>query len=499
MSTNHENDLGRRCPRIRQRENGSPFCPAAARAWLFSVLIVAPLLCAALSGAVAAQALAGKTWAIVIGVSKYGDQSLSEWSLQYAESDAQAVYDALVDRCRVPRQSIYLLKGRRATKAGISSAFASLSRAAKANDTVFIYFSGHGSFIPDREGDEVDGDRLDEVLLPYDAVLGDWSTYLVDDELGWMVSGLSAGAVAIVIDSCHSGGQGKSVPTPGLLVKGTGDSMTKDIFTDPGGNKGCALLAACQSGEVAYERKDLGHGVLTYFVLQAIEQQFAADSDHNGILTFDELGAYVESQVDAWCLKSGQFQTPSYESKSSTPIIIVPIVVILPLPRSPLPSPPSRVGGRPGSVGVGITQSVVLWQTPPPMVSGVTQIHVRLSLDRTEFGVFTSLPSGNVSGSGEPTLFDIGAVGCELGFMVQELGAAALYAVVSAALDLAQDWAALSGGVRIAGDLMPYLRVGATLSLEMGLSNEVAGWTSAGASLLLRFSAEARLPFGAGQ
>lgn len=499
MVTNPENDLGRRYPQIRQRENGSSSCPLAARAWLFGVLVVVPLLCAALPGAVAAQTLAGKTWAIVIGVSRYGDSSLSERSLRYAESDAQEIRDALIERCNVPRQNIQLLKGPKATKAGIERAFAGVAKSARSGDLVFIYFSGHGSFVPDRDGDEVDGDRLDEVLLPYDAVLGDESTYIIDDNLGYMVSRLPASPVAIIVDSCHSAGQGKSVPTPGLLVKGTGDSIAKDIFTDAGGGVGRALLSACQSGEVAYENEALGHGVLTYFVLQAIEQQFAADSDHNGILTFDELGAYVESQVDAWCLESGQFQTPSYESKSSMPIIIVPIVVIVPLPRSPLPRPASRVGGRPGSVGVGITQSVVLWQTPPPMVSGVTQIHVGLSLDRTEFGVFTSLPSGNVSGSGEPTLFDIGAVGCELGFMVQELGAAALYAVVSAALDLAQDWAALSGGVRIAGDLMPYLRVGATLSLEMGLSNEVAGWTSAGASLLLRFSAEARLPFGAGQ
>jgi hypothetical protein len=490
MATNPENDLGRRYPQIRQRENGSSSCPLAARAWLFGVLVVVPLLCAALPGAVAAQTLAGKTWAIVIGVSRYGDSSLSERSLRYAESDAQEIRDALIERCRVPQQNIHLLKGPKATKAGIEKAFASVAKSARSGDLVFIYFSGHGSFIPDRDGDEVDGDRLDEVLLPYDAVLGDESTYIIDDALGYMVSRLPASLVAIVMDTCHSAGQGKSVPAPGLLVKGTGDSIAKDVFTDAGGGSGRALLSACQSGEVAYENEALGHGVLTYFVLQAIEQQFAADSDHNGVLTFDELGAFVDERVDAWCLENGVFQTPSYESKSSTPIIIVPIVVIV--PRSPLPSPPLQGGGRAGSLGLGITQSVVLWQTPPPMVSGVTQIHVGLSLDRTEFGAFVSLPNSDGLAPG-------GAVGFELGFVGRELGAATLYGIVSATLDLAHDWAALSGGVRIAGDLMPYLRVGATLGLELGLSNEATGWTNAGASLFLRFSAEARLPFGTGQ
>jgi hypothetical protein len=468
--------------------NGRMLAFGTARARLVGVLVAVSCVWLTFSAVAAAQAAGGKTWAIVIGVSKYGDQSLSERSLRYAESDAQEIRDALIERCRVPQQNIHLLKGPKATKAGIEKAFASVAKSARSGDLVLIYFSGHGSFVPDRDGDEVDGDRLDEVLLPYDAVLGDESTYIIDDALGYMVSRLPSSYVAIIVDSCHSAGQGKSVPAPGLLTKGTGDSIAKDIFTDAGGGGGRALLSACQSGEVAYERDDLGHGVLTYFVLQGLEQA-TADSDHNGVLTFDELGAYVESRVDAWCLENQVFQTPSYESHSSVPIIIVPVVIVS---RSPLASSPTQDNGKAWSLGLGIMQSVVLWQTPPPMISGVTQIHVGVSLETTEFGASVSLPSGNDPASG-------GALGCDLGFAVRELGAATLYAVMSAALDLAHDWAAVSGGVRIAGNLMPYLRVGAALGLEFGLSNEATGWTSAGTSLFLRFSAEARLPFGTGQ
>ncbi|MDD4903053.1 MAG: caspase family protein [Candidatus Bipolaricaulis sp.] len=460
----------------------------AACARFVGVLVAVSCVWLAFSAVAASQTAGGKTWAIVIGISKYGDPSLSGRSLRYAESDAQEIRDALVERCGVPQQNIHLLKGSKATKSGIEKAFASVSKSARSGDLVFVYFSGHGSFVQDRDGDEVDGDRLDEVLLPYDAVLGDESTYILDDLLGYMVSRLPVGPVAIIVDSCHSAGQGKSVPAPGLLVKGTGDSIAKDIFTDAGAGGGRALLSACQSGEVAYERDDLGHGVLTYFVLQSLEQA-AADSDHNGVLTFDELGAYVESQVAAWCLENQVFQTPSYESHSSAPIIIVPVVIVsrsLPV----IPTPPDN--GTAWSLGLGIMQSVVLWQTSPPMVSGVTQVRVGVSRETTEFGAFVSLPSGYYAASG-------GALGCDLGFEVREFGTATLYAGVSAALDLAHNWAAVSGSIRIAADLMPYLRVGAALGLELGLSSEATGWTTAGASLLLRFSAEARLPFGAGQ
>ena len=51
---------------------------------------------------------------------------------------------------------------------------------AEAGDVVVFYFSGHGSQIRDRDGDELN--RLDELVCTYDM---DWErqTYILDDEL----------------------------------------------------------------------------------------------------------------------------------------------------------------------------------------------------------------------------------------------------------------------------------------------------------------------------
>ena len=52
---------------------------------------------------------------------------------------------------------------------------------AEAGDVVVFYFSGHGSQIRDRDGDELT-DQLDEVICPYDM---DWDrrTFILDDDL----------------------------------------------------------------------------------------------------------------------------------------------------------------------------------------------------------------------------------------------------------------------------------------------------------------------------
>lgn len=53
-----------------------------------------------------------------------------------------------------------------ATGKGIRKEIRGVLSKAKSDDTVVIQFSGHGSFVPDDDGDEPDG--TDECICPYD-------------------------------------------------------------------------------------------------------------------------------------------------------------------------------------------------------------------------------------------------------------------------------------------------------------------------------------------
>jgi hypothetical protein len=89
-----------------------------------------------------------------------------------------------------------------ATKAAMSAGFQAIVTGAKKDDVVVITFSGHGTYVPDLNGDEADG--LDEGLCPYDLQTGGGA--LLDDEIHAIFAARAAGVRLVLIsDSCHSG------------------------------------------------------------------------------------------------------------------------------------------------------------------------------------------------------------------------------------------------------------------------------------------------------
>lgn len=259
-----------------------------------------------------------ETFALVVGISKYSSREIP--NLRYASADATAVRNVLVERCGVPPRNVYSLVDSAATKQAIISALSSLTMKAKPSDTVIIYFSGHGSFIVDTDGDEEDG--LDEVLLPHDAVPGREDSFIVDDELGWWVSRFLAGGVVVILDTCHSGGQGKSANPMNLSARGPGDSVVRDLFTGPMVRPGRILLAASGAGQRAYEDSRLGHGIFTYFLLLGLRDRFA-DANRDGQITATELGEYVVAEVERWAAEHRYIQNPLFENPSGQRIVLV--------------------------------------------------------------------------------------------------------------------------------------------------------------------------------
>jgi metacaspase-1 len=85
------------------------------------------------------------------------------------------------------------------TKENILNGFKDMIENAEANDILFFYFSGHGSYTLDRNGDETDG--KDEMLISSDL------QGILDDELKTILSNSMKRDVTIVglFDSCHSG------------------------------------------------------------------------------------------------------------------------------------------------------------------------------------------------------------------------------------------------------------------------------------------------------
>ncbi len=92
-----------------------------------------------------------------------------------------------------------------ATREGILDAILRLVSGCAPGDVIAIQYSGHGTQLPDLDGDEEFGDTpgLDEALVPVDHRQ---NGYIIDDDIGDICNSIPAGAnVTFFMDCCHSG------------------------------------------------------------------------------------------------------------------------------------------------------------------------------------------------------------------------------------------------------------------------------------------------------
>lgn len=254
----------------------------------------------------------GEKWALIVGISDY--QYLNDQGTQYTDDDAKEMYKLLTEKAgfslKDDLHTTFLLNDE-ATKDAIIDGLSQLTQA-KPDDLVLIYFSGHGTFLEDTDGDENDG--LDEALVPYDARKGDEGNIIIDDEFGYKIKRLKSKRVIVILDACHSGGAGKSISV--MDVRGDpSDSVFKDIFTQPEEAKGRILLAASQPDQKAYERPEFKNGLFTYFLMKALEGE--ADENSDGVVTIQEAFTYAERRVGKYVKKHGLIppQTPIMEDR----------------------------------------------------------------------------------------------------------------------------------------------------------------------------------------
>lgn len=214
--------------------------------------------------------------ALLVGINRYPDPA---HRLRGCVNDIRQMEALLRGPFGFPAGGISVLRDEDATTAAIRGELGRLTAAAGAGDVLVFHYSGHGSQVPDRNGDETT-DRLDEILCPYDL---DWDDPLSDDDLGRVARRLPAGAhLAVVLDCCHSGtglreaGGGehvprrKSLPAPGDDAAARGASLHR--FGEEAVAAGAVLVAGCRAGQTSADAFIDGayHGAHTYFLCRTL-------------------------------------------------------------------------------------------------------------------------------------------------------------------------------------------------------------------------------------
>lgn len=289
-------------------------------------------------------------------VAAFGDQANKD--LANCAIDAAVMSGVMQDLGKIEVAKTYV--AHEASRANLEAAVRQwLPSVSRAGDTVVIYFSGHGSQIPDDNGDEADG--LDEVIIPCDTIDLDclaarrklleerkpidpaverrlaeaWKllersgirkitsrnlaeanaillrgTAVSDDLFGHWLQALAGRHVIVILDSCYSGGfaiQGKHLaesepdgaqPFRWDFLMGAAGRL-KDI-----GQPGTALLTACRASQTALNShansgkpdEQEPASLALAVMFQKLNLEKPADNDPMGVMSYFLLNTLLKAE-----------------------------------------------------------------------------------------------------------------------------------------------------------------------------------------------------------
>ncbi len=254
----------------------------------------------------------GMAYILAIGVNEYENK---DYNLSYAVADAKAFAEELRQQQTklgtFAGVEIIALHNQDATKANILKAIARLAgketgalsphappalgniKLAEAEDTVLIYYAGHGTaagprfyLIPNDMGYVGSRTELDETGLK--TIL---EHSISDQDLEQAFEKVDAGHIVLVIDACNSGQALEAEE------KRRGPMNSKGL-AQLAYEKGMYILTAAQGYQAALEAAQLGHGYLTYALVEEGLKTPAADTaPKDGQVTVREWLDYATLRV----------------------------------------------------------------------------------------------------------------------------------------------------------------------------------------------------------
>ena len=232
---------------------------------------------------------------LVIGIETYENRKLS---LKYVRRDAEAIYQVMVSpECGLfPEQNVQLLLDDAATQSGIRRAFSKLIRDANTDDTVWIFYAGHGG----KEGDET-------YWVTHDADIHDlFGTALPRRDIAHFLNRISSKRVVTFLDCCHA---------EATVDAGARDALTAEEAFAAFQGEGRLTVCSCEGDQKSVELADHQHGAFTYYLVEGLKG--AADKAGQGVVLADDLWQYLEGRVTDAARKARNPQTPRLISNVS--------------------------------------------------------------------------------------------------------------------------------------------------------------------------------------
>ena len=252
-----------------------------------------------------------KLWLVLVGVNRYQDENLP--SLQYSALDCQGLGEALKEATQSFRaREVITLHDFTEKKPNLATFRHNLQKIvanARSEDTILLYFSGHGVLEPQSQQVFLClADTRKEHLT---------STGLAIAELLEFLSDCRATQQLVWLDACHSGGMtlrgSLSKQKPQSLDNPT-PQLVKVLRQKAAQSQGFYALLSCDHTQQSWEFPELGHGVFTYYLMRGLRGEAA---DTQGTIEADSLYQYVYHQTLRYIDKTNQQIRLINQQKSS--------------------------------------------------------------------------------------------------------------------------------------------------------------------------------------
>ncbi|MBD0263678.1 MAG: caspase family protein, partial [Tolypothrix sp. Co-bin9] len=238
----------------------------------------------------------GKLWLMLVGINKYQDKGLP--TLNYSSVDCQGLADALIGATKqFPQKEVKIHHDFASLAPSLENVRVSLQEitaAAKPQDMVLFYFSGHGMLEPNSQQAFLCLADTEKSNLK--------NTGLGLQELLQLLNNCPAQNQLVWLDACHSGGMTlRGIAAEPLLNPTT--QLVEVLQRTAAKSKGFYALLSCDNNQQSWEFPELGHGVFTYYLMRGLNGE-AADS--KGVISADGLYRYVYHQTLQYIDKTNQ-------------------------------------------------------------------------------------------------------------------------------------------------------------------------------------------------
>lgn len=226
--------------------------------------------------------------ALLVGVSEYQRISSLPDAILNDVKDVAATLSSPT-YCGYAQENVVSLLNADATRNAVLEGLSDLAARAAEDDTVCVYFSGHGTVFASPDGD-------DSALLTVDSDLSDVAgTAISSGDLATALGQIKAERVLVFIDSCHAGGT--------KIAKGLKDDQghefksgySETAFAKLAVGRGRALMASCRADEESSVILGARNSVFTTALLVGLRG--AAEKDGSGVIKVFDLFEYVADKV----------------------------------------------------------------------------------------------------------------------------------------------------------------------------------------------------------